>query len=348
MIHGFLDTEIFRRENLIFDAAHFQRLLELVTEGVLSVYLTDFVVGEVKSAIEKSFDEAYERLIDGDLRRTLAFVGLSHPLLKAKRHSQEVEEIVSRRLRDFDDLLVNLKARVVPTDNVRAEELRRRYFDLIPPFGARKDKRHEFPDAISLLSLESWSEDHGHDIYVVSGDKGLREAAALTSRLKPMERLANLIEAALAHKEGERKARAAMQAIEALLEKIQEEISQAFCAMAFSVDELESEVQDVVVDTVEVVGSFFVALDGARATIEVDADVSFSADVTYADPDQTAYDSESGGYLVFGYREVGVHRETTVKSQVVLELDVEHPDLSSVEEVSIDEDLIYISLESVS
>jgi hypothetical protein len=58
-----------------------------------------------------------------------------------------------------------------------------RYFAERAPFGAGRDKKHEFPDAAALLSLEKYAQQAEISIVVVSKDEGWKEFAATSSRI---------------------------------------------------------------------------------------------------------------------------------------------------------------------
>jgi hypothetical protein len=63
------------------------------------------------------------------------------------------------------------------------ESMFHRYFEGLPPFGGGRDKKHEFPDAAALLSLEDYAAEHGIAVVLVSKDEGWAEYAATSSRL---------------------------------------------------------------------------------------------------------------------------------------------------------------------
>ena len=58
----------------------------------------------------------------------------------------------------FSDFIGLIEANVIPVDGtVSFDELNKLYFEITPPFGNKKNKKHEFPDAMALLSLETWA-----------------------------------------------------------------------------------------------------------------------------------------------------------------------------------------------
>ena len=65
------------------------------------------------------------------------------------------------------------------TIDLSAEGLSQRlfecYFEQMPPFRGGRDKKHEFPDCMALLSLEDYANRAGIQIVVVSKDIGWKQ-----------------------------------------------------------------------------------------------------------------------------------------------------------------------------
>ncbi len=80
-------------------------------------------------------------------------------------------------LRRCSGEVVNASARVDIADVME------RYFQASVPFEKASDKKHEFPDAVALLSLENWAEEHNKPVLLVSNDKGWQAFAEASSRL---------------------------------------------------------------------------------------------------------------------------------------------------------------------
>ena len=84
----------------------------------------------------------------------------------------------------FDSYVEAIGAAVVPAEGaVSLDDLLARYFGLAPPFSSKDAKKHEFPDAIALMSLERWAEGRDALVMAVSADKGWQEYAAGSERL---------------------------------------------------------------------------------------------------------------------------------------------------------------------
>lgn len=62
-------------------------------------------------------------------------------------------------------------------------DVMKRYFQPSVPFERSGDKKHEFPDAVALIALESWAEEHNKPVLLVSNDKGWQAFAEASDRL---------------------------------------------------------------------------------------------------------------------------------------------------------------------
>lgn len=81
------------------------------------------------------------------------------------------------------------------------QELVRRYFSSLPPFETKETKKHEFPDAIALMSLEFHVEDQGGLLLAVSNDHGWKLFAAQSDHVIVVNDIKTAL--SLFHKAGE-------------------------------------------------------------------------------------------------------------------------------------------------
>src|SRR5262249_33691704 len=83
-------------------------------------------------------------------------------------NTQDTTALAQARLNAFFDAI---GARIIPFETVTVSKLLDLYFAPAPPFSASGKKKSEFPDAIALLSLETWARTKGKRILAVSADK---------------------------------------------------------------------------------------------------------------------------------------------------------------------------------
>ena len=336
MFHILLDAEVFRRENLHFASKRFQQLATFAAAQEVTVYVTDITIGEVRRAIAAEVSRALDLLSKKD-RATLGVLvqtdkaGLSE-LLKLPDKAVLVNELGAM----FDRLLRDLAAVTLSTDEVSVAELRKRYFEELPPFAARAAKKHEFPDALFILAAERHAKSRGHILHVVLADEGIAEAAQLADGLEPVETLLAMI--TKVHEAVEAiaaLAKAAEQTFAKLTPEIVTRVKELFEGSSIYVDELEGEVADVEVSEVDLSEPSIEEIDGNTITLGFEATISFTAEVTIGDPDQTARDSETGDFMVFGYLTKRIEETEYVLGSVDIDVNVADVAESKVLDVSL-------------
>jgi hypothetical protein len=80
------------------------------------------------------------------------------------------------------------------SSRVDIADVMKRYFQPSVPFERSGDKKHEFPDAVALIALESWAEEHDKPVLLVSNDKGWRAFAEASDRLCCVDELDEALE----------------------------------------------------------------------------------------------------------------------------------------------------------
>jgi PIN domain len=345
MFHILLDTEVFRHEHLRFASKRFQQLAAFVDAQEATVYVADVTIGEVRRAIATAVTSALD-LLPKKTRAALGVLaqtdmaGLSG-LLQLPDKSVLIEELNAM----FNRLLADLKAVTLSSDEVSVAEIRRRYFEAIPPFSSLAAKKHEFPDALFILAAERHTKSSGHILHVVSADEGIAEAAQLASGLESVATLAGMITkvhetvratAALAT--------AAEHAFAALTPEIVAKVKYLFEDSGIDVeDEWEGEVSEVEVSEVDLGEPTIDQIEGTIVTLGFLANISFTADVTVGDPDQTAYDSETGDLMIFGYLTKNIHTtEYDVEGTIEIEVDTANVSESEIRDVTLFADNITV------
>lgn len=320
MFHILLDTEVFHRENLHFDSRRFARLVDLVKDNEAAVYVVDVTVGEVRSAITKRVHEAIEFLKPKDTRRVLGILVQSdHANLPGLLTKLDDGAIVEELRTKFDRLLEQLKVEVLTTDIVSVAELRKRYFAPKPPFDHKDEKKSEFPDALLILSAEAHAIERNLTLHVVSNDSGIEAAAKLTESLEHVESLQVMVDLALKSVAATAGlAELAEEVVVALANEINDLFRDRVEEGGFFVLDDQGEVIDVTVDHVDVGDPVVADVDDDLLTLELVADIEFTADVMVADPSQMAYDSETGGVYVFGHLGATVHESESVEGELII------------------------------
>ncbi|MEP7351405.1 MAG: PIN domain-containing protein [Sphingorhabdus sp.] len=158
--------------------------LDQFKSGNTSIVLSEIVKNEVQAHIARDAAES-QRALKSALsahrkRWKLTNEDATPPVtLKIDGNPSEAAK------EQFEVYAENIGAEIVAASNPAdiPIEVLRRYFEVEPPFEAGDKKKHEFPDAFALVSLEAWAARHDTLLLCVSGDKGWRDFADKSPRL---------------------------------------------------------------------------------------------------------------------------------------------------------------------
>ncbi|MBO9101769.1 MULTISPECIES: PIN domain-containing protein [unclassified Rhizobium] len=175
-----MDTSIFDKFgcNLEFKAL---TAVEQFKHKDVQLVLSPVTLGEVRNHIAAAVSEAASK----------AQAGINQ-FFKASRANNKLDEVVKALGIDTDPSVIageQISAYVDRvgageiTEQVDSDELLRRYFGVLPPFGKSSDKKAEFPDAIALLTLEKWAVANDTYLLAVSRDGDWETFAGLSEKL---------------------------------------------------------------------------------------------------------------------------------------------------------------------
>ncbi|MBM2715963.1 DUF4935 domain-containing protein [Mesorhizobium caraganae] len=256
--------------------------------------LSEVVAGEVKSHVARDAAKARQ-----ELRSALREIR-HRWRMPVDSNAIEAEMGLQQSPQDFAETYFNAFADITKPEIISADgrvshaEILRRYFAPEPPFSAKDRKKSEFPDALALLSLESWAIDNKTLVLVVSRDGDWQTFAKSSKNLICIpdldqaldyfngearfivERAAGLLRNKAAPELND----AIGSALELFLEEFDPE-TDAYASLDYEVDNLESAVQHW-----EVVQEFEPKVLNADAdtvvfSITVDAIVNFTGNFRY-------------------------------------------------------------------
>lgn len=340
--HVFLDTEVFVSGNFQFNSGRFNRLADLCQDGIISVYLTDITKREIEANISNRIRESTESV---DKFKSKARVLRNIPSFKAI-FEFNVEEVTNELLKQFNDFLELIEANIIPTQNVSVELIFEKYFNQQPPFGEGK-KKSEFPDAFSVATIEKWCQTNQQYMYVISNDGDISSACSPDSYLLPLAKLDELFEIIIY--EDEYISQLAPQLFEEVESNLKNDIIYEFENSGFILtDHYKGEVSSVNVDDVDLLDKSLVNIEEDTLYFEVTTKISFSAEVSYPDPDFTYYDKEEGKYIYFDYIHDTVQKSIEVPVEVEISFNRKEPHDPEVVSVNLEVNSdIYISLDDV-
>lgn len=164
-----LDTTEFHHFNYHFGAKSLAALQQFKGTDI-SVLFSEVIINEVQAHIRDQLTETAEK----------ARIGINQ-FLKGWRSELALADIIANLGIDsdasvkakelIDGFVHQIGAEIVPVDHgVDVRDLHDRYFASQPPFSQSPDKKHEFPDAMALLSLQAVATEREGTVLAVSSD----------------------------------------------------------------------------------------------------------------------------------------------------------------------------------
>ncbi|SDM75933.1 hypothetical protein SAMN05192555_1194 [Franzmannia pantelleriensis] len=188
-----IDTSIFDEKGLGLESG-ILKTLEQFNGRPSHLVLSEIVVREVHSHLRKKAADAREQVLKA-LRESKKHLSVSEDEVTLAREALVPElddgEVAKQRLKAF---VAATGAEIIPAaGKVDLGQIIGRYFQSEPPFAASGNKKNEFPDAIALLSLESWAKEHGCKILAVAKDADWKRFADESEYIDLLEDLAEAI-----------------------------------------------------------------------------------------------------------------------------------------------------------
>ncbi|CAH0535455.1 hypothetical protein VST7929_03029 [Vibrio stylophorae] len=165
-----VDTSIFDAHGLRLEKGFLGKLHQF-KDSEIEYLFPDVIKNEVQNHLEKKVKvsrSALEKALN-DAGDHLFFDGSE--LNDAKSlliDSKEIEGIAKSRV---DNFISNSGALVLECgEYVSVSDLLQKYFKNESPFAATGKKKNEFPDAIILMAVDAWAEEHGIEVLAVAKD----------------------------------------------------------------------------------------------------------------------------------------------------------------------------------
>ncbi|MBC6433801.1 hypothetical protein FM036_25320 [Nostoc sp. HG1] len=188
-----LDTSIFDAQGLRLESGLLKQLeqfrdsstrlilSEVVREEILSHLIEK--AREIQKEIEKSLKQAKEHWRVEDEKIEV--------IKKTIFGEHKAQEIASERFSQFVEV-TSLEI-VEAQDYVMIGDLIQKYFQAQPPFSETGKKKNEFPDAIALMSLETWANKNRTKIIVVTSDNDWKNFCKGSERLLAIDDFAGAL-----------------------------------------------------------------------------------------------------------------------------------------------------------
>lgn len=340
-----LDTQAFDAKQLALETGLLRRVAQFGDSDV-TVLLPDVIAAEVEAHLRQAATEAQGKLKRAmrlmEHAQLLTMVDDATPATKLLEQVAEpaaATEVAARRLAGW----IERTGAVVlhAGEHVTLDEVMRRYFDATPPFAASGPKKHEFPDAVALLTLERWAEKQQRKVLVVSNDPDWVRYCATSPGLVVVRELAD----ALGAFQGEtaryacrwvceslalggpthvrdplRLEAALLDALRMYSERIEFEI-EADSQFYFQEDTVEPDFEDVELPDPEEAEELFEAVDYGQGYVVIQVEGKARASVASYFKFQR-YDPTDGDYMPMGHGSVVTDERIWFRALVTLTGDI--------------------------
>lgn len=168
----YIDTEIFKRNNLRFDTQPFRAIKEKFLPKGLRLLIPQIMERELLRHFHRRAEEAAGQIIKVHKDYPANKLTLSKLPTKEEIETQCLDEM-KQQWTEFKNHFVVETLPIVGT----LTDVVDWYFEIRPPFSEEKPK--EFPDALIVSALDDYHDQHHANIAVISADNGFRKACAV-------------------------------------------------------------------------------------------------------------------------------------------------------------------------
>jgi hypothetical protein len=312
----FIDTSIFVSENFNVQGTKFDSLASLAREERVFIKSSDITFREIICNLEESVETAAKIIqktkTEARILRNLGSKS-SYQAIFAEFPTAKIVARLTKQIRGYFKIS---KTEILPALKISPSIVFDKYFTKKPPFGFGK-KKAEFPDAFVLSALEQWCDKTQQQIYVISQDPDMTSACSGSVKLIHLPSLQVLLELVIAHhdKLAELVHERFQRNAERIRELISEELKESIIGLAD--EDGEGEVTSVLEVSFGEVS--IIKMTDDVATLEFQANITFTADIWFDDLATASYDSEEGRLIPWQQIEREVERELVLPVELSFE-----------------------------
>ena len=188
-----LDTSVFEQQGLKLESGILLTLEQFHSKPVNLVF-SEIIIKEVYTHLRKKANES-RRQVEKIMRESVLHLSVTKENIDIAAEvlipKEEDDHVAKNRITLF---IEKTGAEIVHAkDYVELDEVIKKYFEAEPPFAESGKKKNEFPDAIALMSLESWAQEKRIKILAVAKDGDWGKFAEQSGYIDVMEDLAEAI-----------------------------------------------------------------------------------------------------------------------------------------------------------
>ena len=293
-IEIFLDTNVFESARFSYSSETMNNFLEYCSHNDIELKVTDVIKHEVEKRITANITESFEKTHKNNLAVIAASINMDPSIGKLKI----INELVNNLKDNFNNFIEENEIEIMDSD-YGIQELTTQYFEKRPPF--TEQKKHEFPDAIILLTIKKYINDNPNKtITTISNDKSFIKFSHENNIVN-----FNYISSALNYliqNPNIGLQNAFSRQLEGIKEQIVEQVKGINDFVLFSYDSIDMvDVDEINVENVTIDDLNIIKFEQSERMLYLDSNllIEFSCNAYYPDPDTLHYDKEDGIYYSF-------------------------------------------------
>ena len=303
-----MDTSVFESENFL-EGHKLLTLFDLAEEGNIVLLMPRITYTEVIARMRRNLSKAkdYINSIRAEYKSVIRIAkNVNYLKANVPLPGINVNKDLAALQEKLSQMLAKAKAITVSNENVSIDQVFEKYFQGDYPFH-KSDKKHEFPDAFALASIEKWCKENGETCYVLSLDNDMLNYNS--EYIYPVSSIAIIIDAIQRDKHrkmvelvDEIMKRERLSLLHEAKEKIEELLYEAGEELEYDSGFEAEEVQDVKMSDVTITDYQIIELTSTKAIVECDCRFNFVVQIIGEDFSEAVYDSEDREF--FGVKNV--------------------------------------------
>nr|CRH06354.1 protein of unknown function [Candidatus Magnetococcus massalia] len=167
-----IDTTVFHQKHRRLDSGLLSGLTQFSGDSpLMKLVLSEVVYNEVIEDTAKDNDDYFKKFCSAASKAIKHKLVTNEDVSALNKIKEQVLSPYQLAEKIFSEYCSEKNIHIIPS-SCDVGLLSDMYFRFSPPFENNKNKRHEFPDAIALLSIESWAKENSCRVLVASSDTG--------------------------------------------------------------------------------------------------------------------------------------------------------------------------------
>lgn len=320
----FLDTNVFESAKFSYTSYRMKNFLETCEDKGIDLYITDVVKHEVIKRIKTNIHDAIENIDKHNLEILIQSLQVEN-----KEKLKLINDLSEKLIADFEEFMTDYNINII-SSTFNQSKLIDFYFHNKAPFS--EQKKHEFPDAIIILTIDKWSLENHKTPLVVTNDKGM-SLCDTESNIIFFSKISDVTNLLLTENPENDLLEIYNEQLEKIKDKIIDNIKSyedTFTLYSYDhIDDIEVDnvkIKNVILNKIDIIN---INTEDNIIQLEVDFQIEFSLNASYPDMDTMSRDKEDGVNYFWQHlnAELNLKENTTCYLDIIIDKENDDFDL---------------------